>query len=99
MKVGIGQLDAVIIEKPTPRQNKEKTQTYYVLQVGNVGWTQRVSCTQEVYNQAVADPKPVRLVGRLDNVRATRVGGTFADDYQVMTIEQIKEIPPAAPAK
>ena len=99
MKVGIGQLDAVIIEKPTPRQNKEKTQTYYVLQVGNVGWSQRIACTQEIWNSAVVDSRPVRLVGRMDGVRATRVGGSFADDYQVMTIESIKEIPPAAPAK
>lgn len=99
MKVGLGQLDAFIIEKPAPRQNKEKTQTYYVLQVGNIGWTQRLACTVEAYNLAQVDTKPVRLIGRLDAVRATRVNGAFPDDYQVMTVEQIKEIPPAAPAK
>lgn len=99
MQVGLGQVDAQVIEKLPPRNSKDGKNTYYTLLVGDVGWSQRMACNLAVYNAVVAgDKKTYRFTGPLTGTRATRSGSNFADDMQQLTLESVKEAPAAAPA-
>lgn len=95
MQVGLGQVDAQVIEKLPPRNSKDNKNTYYTLLLGGLGWSQRFACSPAVYNSVVqGDGRLLRFTGPLNGTKATRSGSSFADDLQQLTVEQVGEVPP-----
>jgi len=88
---------ALVTEKPEPRKSGDNT--YYNVVVADIGWQQRISCTPEVFHRVTAaDGKKYDFGGKLTPVRATRQGGKFPDDLQVLMLDSVQEYVPKQPA-
>lgn len=97
MSIGVGQIIGQVTAKPEPRTSGKVT--YFNIEIADVGWKQRYACTGELYHSVEVSEQKRVFTGKLEAVRAQRVGGKFPDDYLAITLERAKDhVPSAAPA-